>query len=1591
MPVLQRVILSLKFIRNLRLCSRLITFITFLLLINTILLHSQFQEKTEMSFKQLFIVPENAETDDNCGKFLTYFAYDTIDNILFSIVNANNIFNINSSDGSITVKDNSALTSGIHELIIKTQDSYLYDIDTAVIVVKHADSCIFIDPAYSGSETGNRNNPYNSWSDITEWIPGFAYFQKRNTVYGNNGIRVPPPGGLKNKHIVLAAYGKGKKPEIYGYGTVETTPGIYIGFYDNPAAYVDVFSFIVHDWSGSGIGTSPATNHIFINDCEIYNCKDNAGIYIYRDINDSGIKLYNKIYNTISYNNKDEYGYHGIKLEGSKNELFNCHLYGNGRHGLQVPLFSSDNIIKYVYAHHNDDNGFNIASDTNKIYNCVAHNNQIGFQFLGNSHNNFISNCKLYNNRWHGIGIYDYGKNMVIKGNTIWQNTDHGIRVTGEAQNIEILNNDIFLNQGNGIFINYHDAAPLQVSNVKLLYNIVYNNGSEGISINDCSSIFIYNNTLFNNNTGIYVKPTATNISIINNIHNGIEGGNNVSNNLNHLDINPLFVQADDNDFRLLYGSPAIDAGIDVGLEYDFEGNHVPYNTSPDIGAYEFVLRDPSDTLPHAPTNLSGNATYYYQAVISWEDNSDNEYGFEIERSLSPESGFKKIYTVYQNVTSFTNNGLSPLTTYYYRIRAYNNTGFSRFSNTLSISTPAIPPPNAPSSLRTTNVGTRDISLRWNDNSDNEEKFLLERSNISGNEFSVIVTLGANQTSYTDNSLEPLKTYYYRIRAYSQHGYSTYSNELSVTTSALQPPATPTNLSASDITKNSLLLKWEDNASNEEGFRIHRSLISESEFTQVGSVGANILEYADSGLDPYTTYYYRIRAYNGDGESGNSNELEITTLQLQPPAAPTNLESAFISHNLTRLEWTDNSNNESGFQIFRTSVADSINYQLIHTTNQNISTYTDSLLLSDTTYLYRIRAFNDDGISGYTNILSVTTLQFPPPEKPSGLISKEVSKFTISISWLDNSDDEDGFEIEKSIGNNDNFNVIDTLDVNITDFQDIGLVPDVTYYYRIRAFNQIGYSDYSNVITITTLPLEIPNSPTLESVIILPENSVRIVWKDNSDNESGFQIERADESSEYMLIYAPVTDDTTWTDTLLNPGIKYYYRIRAFNNDGFSDYSDTLEVIIEIYEPPVAPSSLKAESVNDNTITLCWADNSENETGFIVKRALEPEKDFQIIKTVNANDTSLTDKNLKSNTIYYYQVNAVNNTGVSDNSNTAIASTMSVAETKRVWEGLVAYYNFNLNSGHIVHDFSNRGEPLDLAIVKPSGISWENNNKFEIITNTSIKSITPATKIVEACKKTNEITLECWLKSSFNHMDRTSNILSISKNNEDIGALLAQEHIFGDNQKSYNYLIRLKTNATAANGAPDLYADNELSFLTLHHLIYTKDKYGVEKIYLNGEEVANNIRPEGMDNWDNQYYLVLGNDMDQNYPWYGTYYNVAIYNIALNKEQILKNYNAGPSDNLAHTVIDYDIEIYPNPSEEGVINLRIIPQSENEFVDKTMIQISNIMGDLVYSEIIEDPNRELAKSLNLSEFSKGIYILRVITKDHFNSEIFILR
>jgi hypothetical protein len=162
-------------------------------------------------------------------------------------------------------------------------------------------------------------------------------------------------------------------------------------------------------------------------------------------------------------------------------------------------------------------------------------------------------------------------------------------------------------------------------------------------------------------------------------------------------------------------------------------------------------------------------------------------------------------------------------------------------------------------------------------------------------------------------------------------------------------------------------LSWVDNSTNETGFKIARSTDGTT-FTQIATVGAGITAYISSGLTTGRTYFYRINAYNVAGNSAYSN---TATVGLTPPVAPSNLAASLSANRRqVNLVWTDRSNNETGFQVERSTTA--IPFTVIATTAANVRTYSDSTVTRGQRYYYRVRAKNNIGLLGSSNLVTVT-------------------------------------------------------------------------------------------------------------------------------------------------------------------------------------------------------------------------------------------------------------------------------------------------------------------------------------------------------------------------------------------------------------------------------------------------------------------------------------------------------------------------------------------------------------------------------------------------------------------------------------------
>jgi hypothetical protein len=181
-----------------------------------------------------------------------------------------------------------------------------------------------------------------------------------------------------------------------------------------------------------------------------------------------------------------------------------------------------------------------------------------------------------------------------------------------------------------------------------------------------------------------------------------------------------------------------------------------------------------------------------------------------------------------------------------------------------------------------------------------------------------------------------------------------------------------------------------------------------------------------------------------------------------------------------------------------------------------------------------------------------------PPATPSGLVATSAGTSSINLNWIDNSTNETGFVLMQSSSAGGIFNKLITIPANSTSYTDTGLGSSATYYYKIQATNTGGNSSWSNIASATTASSGPPAAPSGLSAIPVGCNSVLLSWKDNSSNETSFDLRRSTSSTgTYVTVATLPANTSTYSNTGLTKGKKYYYKIRSVNAAGSSALSNS--------------------------------------------------------------------------------------------------------------------------------------------------------------------------------------------------------------------------------------------------------------------------------------------------------------------------------------------------------------------------------------------------------------------------------------------------
>jgi len=689
---------------------------------------------------------------------------------------------------------------------------------------------------------------------------------------------------------------------------------------------------------------------------------------------------------------------------------------------------------------------------------------------------------------------------------------------------------------------------------------------------------------------------------------------------------------------------------------------------------------------PGAPRNLTAVAAG--TAIrLNWEaplpTAGKTISGYQV--NVSTNGGINFSFLTTTTATEYRHSGLPVGATRHYEVKALysdNTLGPPAYANATTVATGM---PGAPRNLSATAAGPTAIDVDWDAPASPGASavidYQVEMSTTGGVPWTLLTTTG--QTSFRHTSLPAGATRHYRVRARNANDFGPWTSAVSATTSTGTPPGAPRALTATAVGSSAIDLSWSaptnPGSSGIIGYRIEWS----STRTATGvwtdleaNTGNTRTTYRDTGLAPNTERYYRVSAINSFA-TGAPSSIEGAITEPDVPDAPGRLTAQARGISAIELAWTAPPSRGAapvtGYRIQWSSTGTGGWRDLVVDTGLRTTGHTDTGLSPRTKRYYRVAALSGARIGAWSNVAHATTDDLTVPGAPTSLrVSPNGLKGSteLSLRWLAPSNTGGspitGYRIEwSSTGTWPGTFLLPGPTGTATTYVDKGLAPNTTRYYRVRALNAQGQGAPSTAVRGTTNAAR-PGQPRNLRARAAGPTSITLAWEaptsDGGERITGYTIRRRGPDGNWITIPRNTgPQETTFTDTGLQPATAYRYQVAAVNRLGAGQWS--FEASTSTYaQAPGAPTGLTARAVGTSRIDLEWS--APRNTGgapirtYLIEAWSDAANDWQTIRRHPASaGTRFSDLNLQPATTRRYRVAAINTAGTGPFSNTARATT----------------------------------------------------------------------------------------------------------------------------------------------------------------------------------------------------------------------------------------------------------------------------------------------------------------------------------------------
>lgn len=355
--------------------------------------------------------------------------------------------------------------------------------------------------------------------------------------------------------------------------------------------------------------------------------------------------------------------------------------------------------------------------------------------------------------------------------------------------------------------------------------------------------------------------------------------------------------------------------------------------------------------------------------------------------------------------------------------------------------------PTQPGTLPATNVTATSAVLHWTDKSNNEDSFWTQYKVSGASSWNNGPAAAANAVSVPVTGLTRGIHYIFQVGAHNAKG-THWSAYIYVNTVPL--PAKPTNVTAKATDGRSVTLTWTDNSNNETSFVTQYEVSGSNAWHGGPSVSANTTSVTVTGLTPNTKYIFQVGAKNVAGTHWSPYSNTVGTPQVLPaqPGSPRVISATGTTETLA---WTDTSDNESGF-LSQYRLVGSSNWNKGPSVGANVTSLTVPGLKNGTQYVFQVGSENSAGT--HWSVYFYGWTQALPAEPTGG--SASMGSTTATLTWQDNSNNENGFFTQYQVAGATSWNMGPTVGPNVTSVTVPGLTPNTKYIFQVGAENSVG-------------------------------------------------------------------------------------------------------------------------------------------------------------------------------------------------------------------------------------------------------------------------------------------------------------------------------------------------------------------------------------------------------------------------------------------------------------------------------------------------------------------------------------------------------